>query len=101
MIEAQPDLLDRTPPVIMGDRDGTTFEPTRDRKRLNAQMQAVYNFMAHGQWRTLADIAAATDYPQASVSARLRDLRKSRFGGYTVERRYIANGRYQYRLEVR
>jgi hypothetical protein len=38
-------------------------------------------------WRSLAEIARATRYPEASVSAQLRHLRKSRFGGYRVRKR--------------
>lgn len=94
----QLDLLSYVPPAILGDRDGQTFDRARDGVRLNAQAQAVFSYMSHGQWRTLADIAAATGHPEASVSARLRDFRKPSMGGYTVERRYIANGLYQYRL---
>lgn len=93
-------LMDWTPPAIYGDRDGETFDRKRDGKRLNAQAAAVFSYMQHGQWRTLADIATATGHPEASVSARLRDLRKPSLGGYTVERRYIANGLWQYRLVI-
>lgn len=96
----QPDLLDWVPPVVCGERDGGTFDKGRDLSRLNAQMQAVYRYMSHGEWRTLADITHNTGHPEASVSARLRDLRKVKFGGFTVERRYIANGLYQYRLVI-
>jgi len=93
-------LMDWTPPAILGDRDGSTFDRARDGERLNGQAADVFNYMQHGQWRTLADIAAATGAPEASVSARLRDLKKEKFGGYKVERRYIANGLYQYRVSV-
>jgi hypothetical protein len=96
----QPSLLDWTPPVILGDRSGETFDRARDGKRLNAQAQAVFSYMQHGEWRTLADIAAATGHPEASVSARLRDLRQEKFGGFTVDRRYVAAGLWQYRLVV-
>lgn len=96
----QPSLLDWVPPQIMGDRDGETFDRARDLSRLNAQARDVYEYMAHGQWRTLADIAQNTGHPEASVSARLRDLRKPTLGGFTVERRYIAKGLYQYRVIV-
>lgn len=96
----QPDLLSWTPPVIYGDRDGETFSKGRDLSRLNAQMRAVYELMKDGQWRSLFAIAHHTDHPEASVSARLRDLRKPKFGGFTVERRYIANGEYHYRVLV-
>ena len=54
--------------------------------------------MADGQWRTLKEIAAATGAPEASVSARLRDLRNERFGGYAVEREYIGDGLWRYRV---
>jgi hypothetical protein len=94
----QPELFDWTPPQILGDRAGETFDRKRDGARLNAQAQAVFSYMQHGDWRTLADIAAATGHPEASVSARLRDLRKPTLGGFTVERRYIARGLYQYRV---
>lgn len=95
---SQLDLMSWTPPKILGDRFGETFDRKRDGKRLNAQAQAVFSYMSHGEWRTLADIAAATGHPEASVSARLRDLRRKEFGGYTVERKYIASGLWQYRL---
>lgn len=94
----QPDLLSWVPPVIYGERDGDTFSGGRDLSRLNAQMRDVYQYMSHGEWRTLADIAHNTGHPEASISARLRDLRKDKFGGFVVERRYIANGQYHYRL---
>lgn len=94
----QPSFLDWTPPTIYGDRDGESFATGRDLSRLNAQAADVYRYMSHGEWRTLADIAHNTGHPEASVSARLRDLRKPKFGGFTVDRRYIANGQYQYRL---
>lgn len=96
----QLDLLSYVPPAILGDRDGQTFDRARDGVRLNAQAQAVFSYMSHGQWRTLADISAATGAPEASVSARLRDLKKPHLGGYTIEKRYIANGLWQYRLVV-
>lgn len=96
----QPSLLDWTPPQILGDREGETFNRARDLSRLNQQARDVYEYMKHGQWRTLADISANTGHPEASVSARLRDLRKATMGGFTVERRYIAKGLFQYRVII-
>jgi hypothetical protein len=43
-------------------------------------------------------VARMTGDPEASVSAQLRHLRKPRFGGHTVERRYMSNGLYEYKL---
>jgi len=80
--------------------DGVTFDPDRDGSRLAAQMQAVYAVMKDGQFRTLAALAHITGAPEASVSARLRDLRKPRFGGHTVNRQYVGKGLFQYQLVV-
>lgn len=38
-------------------------------------------------WLTLREIAALTHYGEASISAQLRHLRKTRFGGHRVEKR--------------
>jgi hypothetical protein len=78
--------------------DGATFNQARDGKRLTAQFAKVRDLMLDGEWRTLQQIAALTDSPMQSVSARLRDLRKERFGGYTVRRRNISNGLYEYQV---
>lgn len=81
--------------------DGKTYEPEHDHKRLGKQMQAVKMLMSDGRFRTLLAISRITGYPEASVSARLRDLRKAKFGGYTIERRSIGerkNGLFDYRM---
>ncbi|HXH23438.1 MAG TPA: hypothetical protein VNN10_15570 [Dehalococcoidia bacterium] len=79
-------------------RDGRTFNYERDAQRLNAQHQRVLAVMLDGQWHTLSEISQRTGDPEASVSARLRDLRKPRFGGYVVERRHVSHGLWEYRL---
>lgn len=84
-------------PLPNGTRDGATVTAA-DTPRLNEQARRVYDLMADRQWRTLAQIAEATGDPEASVSARLRDLRKVRFGGHTVERRKASAGLHEYRL---
>lgn len=80
--------------------DGATFDQERDGARLGEQMQAVFASMKDGQYHTLSDIARMTGAPEASVSARLRDLRKPRFGGHTVNRQYVRRGLFQYQLLV-
>lgn len=82
---------------------GATFAPEYDGRRLAAQSQAVFDLCRDGAWRTLAEIEAATGYPQASISARLRDFRKEQFGGHRVERRRRnepERGHFEYRLIV-
>jgi len=78
--------------------DGADYNRARDDARLTGQILRVWNCVSDGGWRTLKQIAQETNDPEASVSAQLRHLRKPRFGGYTVEREYIDNGLYKYRL---
>lgn len=90
------------PPTDMGPlfdahHDGETYEPALDKERLNAQQQRVFDAIKDGEWRTLYAIAQKTGDPETSVSARLRDLRKPKFGGYEVERRRDGATHY-YRL---
>jgi len=55
---------------------GATYDPARDRERLGRQLCAVVELMADGKARTLQEIARETGFPEASISARLRDIRK-------------------------
>lgn len=92
------DLLSYRPPARF---DGATFVAAQDGPRLNAQLTRVRNCMQDGQWRTLAEIAEITGDPQASVSARLRDLRKARWGSHQVDRRSRGerkSGLFEYRI---
>ena len=91
----QPSLFDYVPPEIIHDREGETFDRKRDGARLNKQAEDVFRLMQDSEWRMLAEIAAATMHPEASISARLRDFRKA---GYTVERRYLSKGLWAYRV---
>lgn len=58
--------------------------------------------MLRGDWVTLEEVMRETgDDSSASVSARIRDLRKERFGGYVVERRRRGDaeaGVHEYRV---
>ncbi len=81
--------------------DGSTFSAPLDGKRLSTQFERVRELMSDHAWRTLAEIQAAAGGTEASISARLRDLRKVRFGRHTVERRRRGDprrGLHEYRL---
>lgn len=80
------------------DRDGETYEKSKDYARLNAQHLRVYEAMKDERWMTLRGIADLTGDPEASISARLRDFRKPRFGGHIVLRDRDDGGRWWYRL---
>ena len=85
------DWTPREPPRFLG----ATFNATRDGKRLNEQCQRVHDVMIDGVERGLKQIAALTGDPEASISARLRDLRRY---GFTVSRRYVERGLWLYRV---
>ena len=81
------------------DFDGETYQPAFDEERLGDQMRLVYDALSDGRWHTLAELSATTGAPESSVSARLRDLRKRKFGGFAVETRRAGNsGLYWYRI---
>ena len=82
-------------------RDGATYVYSRDGQRLHKQHNRVLAAMQDGQEHTLAEIAAKTGDPEASVSARLRDLRKPKFGSYNIVRRYVERGLHVYQLKPR
>lgn len=65
---------------------------------MNAPAKIVRMSWTPRAFASLAAIAKLTGDPEASVSARLRDFRKLRFGGHTVERRYVEVGLFEYRV---
>jgi hypothetical protein len=86
------------------DFDGVTFDHDLDHPRLTGQLARVFRILSGGEWWTIPGIERATaargfhDSPQA-ISARIRDLRKEKFGGFTVEHRRIRrSGLWEYRI---
>jgi biotin operon repressor len=81
--------------------DGDTYEPEFDQERLATQMGRVWLALREGEWLSLREIADRVDAPEASVSARIRDLRKQRFGSHEVARRHRGergSGLFEYQL---
>lgn len=68
----QIDLLSFVPPPVQG----ATFDSGLDGERLSEQCRRVFELMRDGAWRTLAMIGEGADAPEASASARCRDLRR-------------------------
>lgn len=81
--------------------DGKTYDPALDHNRLNKQLGRVWSIMSYESWHTLDYLVQHAGGTTASVSARLRDLRKEKFGGYKVNRRRISGGLFEYQLEVK
>lgn len=85
------------------DFSGRTYVAELDGARISGQRKRVLDLMQDGLWRTLGEISLATGDPQASVSARLRDFRKERFGALNVERRRRGEpmcGLWEYRIAI-
>jgi hypothetical protein len=88
-------ILDQTPHF-----DGPEYTPALDHSRLTKQHEIIRDLMLDGVWRTLGEIAAQTGFPEASISAQLRHLRKVRFGAHAVnKRRRELAGLYEYQVK--
>ena len=80
--------------------DGATYDPAKDGKRLSTLLGKVWQCVsARGSgedkglvWWTLSELHQACGGSEASISARLRDFRKAKFGGHEVLRRRRAGG---------
>jgi hypothetical protein len=83
--------------------DGSDVTPA-DHQRLIIQIEAVRDLMLDGVSRTLGQISQELGhryhqtFPEASVSAQLRNLRKPRYGKYQVTKRHCGSGLWKYQL---
>lgn len=73
-----------------------------DLPRLAGQLVRVFELMRDGKYRTLSQIAVSIGCLETSASARLRDLRKARFGKHSVVSRQVekSSGLYEYALTL-
>lgn len=85
-------------PQLSIDFDGATYVPTRDGTRLNRQLDIVRKAMLDMREHTLSELSMLTRGTTASISARLRDLRKPKYGGYTIIRSSLGGGIHSYRM---
>lgn len=78
---------------------GADLTPS-DQAALGDQLQAIYDVMKDGEWRTVQEIAGLTHFAENSISAQLRNLRKLRHGGYDVPKRLRVGCQrtYEYRV---
>ena len=83
----------------MLDFKGATYDPEQDQVRLSKQAAKVWEVLKRGQWYTLRALSIMTGAPEASVSARIRDLRRPENGSHTIERRRVEGrpGLWEYR----
>jgi len=71
-----------------------------EKSKAAKQRARVRKVVMDGDWHTLAEISERTGDPEASVSARLRDFRKPKFGAFNVVREKMRDGLYQYKVFV-
>ena len=79
--------------------DGEHYVSERDKPRLTRQFDAVRIYMEGKKNLTLHQISQDLGYPEASVSAQIRNMRKKRFGSRTVTTTYVRQGLFHYTLE--
>jgi len=71
--------------VLGAQADGISLD--EDETQLAAIRELMMRAFGRGVWLTLGEIAEATEFGEASISAQLRHLRKAHHGGYRVEKR--------------
>lgn len=100
--------LDLPPPAERF--DGETYSAEQDCARLTGQLLRCFELMSDGKWWTIRELADIAECSDQSASARIRDLRKPKFGGHIVDRRRCdendlrhgyRKGTHFYRLTVR
>lgn len=75
--------------------DGSTYDPKRDGARLKNQLGRVYRVLSDGKWRTLREIANEAGCPEASASARFRELGQE---GFITDKKHTKGGLWIYRM---
>jgi transcriptional antiterminator len=66
-------------------RESRELGATRSQREIVRDVMLLAAF--HDVWMSLDELANKTRYPQASISAQLRHLRKRQYGGFVVEKR--------------
>jgi len=80
---------------------GPVYSEAIDGSRIKRQHEVIRDFLLlyWMHWFTLKYLSRMFGYPEDSVSAQLRHLRKPKFGSYIVEkRRRAGEGTWEYRV---
>lgn len=84
--------------------DGSTYRRELDAQRLTTSLERVKWLLLHHhrRWWTLLELSQLTGSSEAGVSARIRDLRKAKFGAFNTQarRRAGTEGQWEYRLVI-
>lgn len=79
--------------------DGESFDKDKDQARLTSNIVKVRQFMSDGEWHTAHDIRRGIGAsPDTAILERVRDLRKERFGAFSIESKRREGGTWCYRM---
>ena len=75
---------------------GAGYDPQFDRTRLSLQIERIRSYMLGVEWRTLREIKAGLEdiyapavFPESSISAQLRNLKKPGYSYRLLRRRRV------------
>lgn len=88
-------------PSWPGPINSPAWEDRFDKMRIRGQRRRVFDLLYQRRWYTLHEAAQALpDDSEAGISARIRDFRKARYGGFDVQRRRRreGGGTWEYRI---
>lgn len=86
------------PWTTLWDFDGRTYVKARDGERLGRSLRIIRDELRDGAWHTIRELADLAGCSDAAASARIRDLRKPKFGGHVIDREYRGDGLWVYRM---
>jgi hypothetical protein len=66
----------------IGGKSGPGDWGPEEKEAAKKQRVRIWKIMCDWNWHTLAELEKITNDPQPSISARIRDFRKRKFGGH-------------------
>lgn len=102
-MENQLNIFNQQTPKVYNFK-GSDYIKELDHDRLSKQIERIYDLMKDGNYRTLfhikniLELRYGTPFPESSISAQLRNLKKVRFGGYVLNKKRISGGLWEYQI---
>ena len=100
LLAAQPTFSQQIEIQAVGDAefDGTVKVTPSHEKTLRGHLKIVFDAIKDGIPRTQRQLEEATGLTWAQINPRVRDLRKAKFGNYTINRQALKGGVHRYCL---
>lgn len=77
---------------------GDHYDKDRDEPRLTNQRELILAYIKQHRDFSVLEISEALGFPENSVSAQVRHLRKKEFGDHCIPIRHVGGGLYRYYL---